>query len=67
MQDFRVDGMTCGHCERTVTEAVRSVDPSATVEVDRAAGRVRVNSTTAPDRIVAAIAAEGYAAEPVEG
>lgn len=67
MQDFRVDGMTYGHCEWTVTEAVRGVDPSATVEVDRAAGRVRVNSTTAPGRIAEATAAEGYAAEPVEG
>ena len=65
MQDFKVDGMTCGHCERAVAEAVRSVDPSATVDVDRAAGRVRVGSTAEPARIAAAIAAEGYAAEPV--
>ena len=67
MQDFRVDGMTCGHCERAVTEAVRSVDPSATVAVDRAARRVSVGSTAAPDRIAQAITAEGYAAEPIEG
>ena len=65
MQDFKVDGMTCGHCEQAVAEAVRGVDPSATVDVDRAAGRVRVGSTAAPGRIAAAIAAEGYTAEPV--
>lgn len=67
MQNFKVDGMTCGHCERAVTRAVRSVDPSATVDVDRAAGRVRVDSTAAPDRIAQAIVAEGYAAELVGG
>ena len=67
MQDFRVDGMTCGHCERAVTEAVRGVDPSAAVTVDRAARRVSVSSTAPPDRIARAITAEGYAAEPVGG
>lgn len=65
MQSFKVTGMTCGHCVRAVTEAVRSVDPGAAVEVDLQAGRVTVRDGTAPaGRITAAIAAEGYAAEP---
>ncbi len=64
MQSFKVTGMTCGHCVRAVTEAVRSVDPGADVEVDLQAGRVTVRDGTAPpDRITEAIAAEGYAAE----
>ncbi|MEN9780755.1 MAG: Heavy-metal-associated domain, partial [Pseudomonadota bacterium] len=26
-QTFQVQGMTCGHCERAVTQALKSVDP----------------------------------------
>ncbi len=67
MQDFKVDGMTCGHCVRAVTEAVRGVDPAATVNVDLSAGRVSVDSAAAPDAIAQAIAAEGYKAAPLAG
>ncbi len=31
MQNFKVSGMTCGHCVRAVTEAVKDVDPAASV------------------------------------
>ena len=65
MQNFKVEGMTCGHCVRAVTEAVRSVDPGAVVNVDRVVGRVSVDSTAAPGVIAQAIIAEGYAAELV--
>src|SRR6478672_3681961 len=47
-QVFDVQGMTCGHCERAVTEAVRSADPLATVRIDRSTGRVEVGNATAP-------------------
>ena len=65
MQSFKVGGMTCGHCVRAVTDAVRGVDAAAKVEVDLGTGRVTVqNETATAERIAAAIAAEGYAAEP---
>ena len=66
MQQFKVTGMTCEHCARAVGDAVRGVDPGATVSVDLGAGRMTVQSGTAPaSRIVEAVAAEGYAAEPL--
>lgn len=66
VQSFKVTGMTCGHCVRAVTDAVRDVDATAQVEVDLGAGRVTVRDGTATaERIAAAIAAEGYATEPV--
>ena len=37
-QTFQVQGMTCGHCERAVTQAIQQVDPAATVQIDRASG-----------------------------
>ena len=67
MLNFKVDGMTCAHCVRAVTSAVQAVDPAAVVEVDLARGRVQVEGRAAPDVLARAIAAEGYAAEPVAG
>jgi copper chaperone len=60
--DFQVQGMTCGHCERAVTQAVQGVDPDASVRIDRASGSVHVERSSA-DRaaLAAAIAEEGYA------
>jgi copper chaperone len=59
--EFRVEGMTCGHCEAAVERAVRGVDPAASVAVDRAAGRVRIESATGdPAALRQAIEAEGY-------
>ncbi len=59
-QTFDVRGMTCGHCERAVAEAIRAVDPQARVEVDRAANRVEVQSDQLRDVLANAIADEGY-------
>ena len=65
MQSFDVKGMTCDHCVRAVTDAVRLVDPAATVEVDLDAGTLRVrNGTATAADIVRAIEAEGYTAVP---
>ncbi|TFL17411.1 heavy-metal-associated domain-containing protein [Jannaschia formosa] len=58
--DFKVQGMTCGHCERAVTQAVRRLDPDAAVTVDRVAGRVSVESRTDAQAIRKAIEDEGY-------
>ena len=57
---FNVQGMTCGHCERAVTNAVQSVDADAKVQIDRTQGKVVVESSQPADKIAAAIAAEGY-------
>jgi copper chaperone len=65
MLEFKVDGMTCGHCEAAVQRAVRSVDPSAEVKVDRSAGRVAIATAAHPAALEAAIEAEGYRVGPV--
>ena len=60
-QTFNVQGMTCGHCERAVTQAVKTVDPAAEVRIDRTAGKVDVQSDQPHEAIAKAIAEEGYA------
>ena len=62
-QSFDVKGMTCGHCERAVTEAVKRVDPAAEVTIDRAAGKVEVQTTQPREQLAQAIAEEGYAVQ----
>jgi copper chaperone len=59
-QNFDVQGMTCGHCERAVTQAVRQLDPHAQVKIDRASGKVEVESTQPREALAKAIAEEGY-------
>ena len=59
-QTFQVSGMTCGHCEKAVTRAIQKLDPQAAVKIDRAAGRVEVQSQQAREALAKAIAEEGY-------
>ena len=59
-QNFQVQGMSCGHCVNAVTQAVKSLDPAATVQVDLAKGQVQVESQQDPAAIARAIEEEGY-------
>ncbi len=63
-QTFNVQGMTCGHCERAVTQAVKALDPQAAVLIDRATGKVEVDSSQPREAIAAAISEEGYSVAP---
>jgi copper chaperone len=60
-QIFQVTGMTCGHCERAVTRAIKQVDPQAEVKIDRSQNKVEVQSQRARATLAQAIAEEGYA------
>lgn len=60
---FQVQGMTCGHCERAVTQAVQQVDPAAQVAIERATGAVEVTSNQPRAALAQAITEEGYRVE----
>ena len=57
---FTVTGMTCGHCEKAVTRALKRIDPHAEVMIDRAANKVQVRSDQLRERLEKAVAEEGY-------
>ncbi len=59
-QTFTVTGMTCGHCEKAVTRAIRQLDPQAEVKIDLASGSVQVQSQQPREALTQAIADEGY-------
>ncbi len=60
MQTFQVKGMTCAHCERAVTQAIRALDADARVRVDLARGLVEVDAALEAEAIREAIREEGY-------
>ncbi len=59
-QTFDVQGMTCGHCDKAVTSAIRTLDPQANVRIERSQNRVEVDSNQPHEAIAQAIREEGY-------
>lgn len=60
MQTFNVQGMSCGHCVKAITQAVQAKDPAADVHVDLGTRTVQVQSSLPTDAVIAAIKEEGY-------
>jgi copper chaperone len=64
MIQLNVEGMTCGHCEKAVKDALAEV-PGVTrvVAVDRAQSLATVEGEPDVAALIAAIEEEGYRAE----
>jgi copper chaperone len=58
--ELTVTGMTCGHCEKAVVQAIRSADPQAQIHVDRSQNRVQVTSVLPRATLAQLITSEGY-------
>jgi copper chaperone len=58
---FNVQGMSCGHCVKAITNAVQAKDPAASVRVDLAAKEVGVESALSAEQVMEVISEEGYA------
>ena len=67
MLELDVTGMTCGHCVRAVTGAVKMLDGEAEVHVDLATRRVRVEGRSSAAELIAALGAAGYPATSAGG
>ena len=64
MQVFNVQGMSCGHCVRAITQAVQALDPAAEVRVDLVAKEVAVSSSRlSAEEVLHIISEEGYEAK----
>jgi copper chaperone len=59
-QILDVKGMTCGHCEKSVTTAIKLLDPQAEVTIDRSQNRVEVTTDHTREALADAIREEGY-------
>lgn len=62
---YAVPGMTCGHCEMSVTEEVTRVRGVAGVQVSASTGSLEVTSSApvADADVLAAVAEAGYSAQ----
>ena len=59
---FEVQDMTCGGCAKSVTKAIQSVDPNATVKPDPAARTVKVETAATIADIERVLEEAGYPA-----
>lgn len=59
---FQVDNMSCQHCVRAVTAAIRARDAHAFVAVDLGLKRVEVAAELPPEQVIAVLGEEGYTA-----
>ena len=60
-KNYMVEGMTCGHCEASVTEEVGEITGVTGVEATAANGRVAVTGDGFTDeQVVAAVEEAGY-------
>lgn len=59
---FQVENLSCQHCVRAVTEAIKARDAGAAVAVDLARKQVAVSSTLPAEHVIAVLGDEGYPA-----
>ncbi|WNY23930.1 Copper chaperone CopZ [Methanimicrococcus hongohii] len=60
---FKVGGMTCGHCQRRVEDALKDVDgvSKATVNLEKGEATIEYDGfKTNPDTLKKAVASAGY-------
>lgn len=60
---LEIGGMTCGHCERAVTEALRQVSGVDKVKVSFKDGEAEVEGSASTEDLIAAVVEEGYRAK----
>ncbi|GGK99908.1 hypothetical protein GCM10010844_17870 [Deinococcus radiotolerans] len=61
--ELNITGMTCGHCEKAVRDALQHVPGVESVQVDRAAGQASVTGNADVQALIHAVTEEGYAAQ----
>ena len=60
MIELHIPNMSCGHCVRAITEAVKASDAQAQVSTDLAQHLVRVQTQVSAEVLTAALTQAGY-------
>jgi len=63
MNTLYVKDMTCGRCKARVIQALKSIDPTAKVDIDLSKKEVRVESVCPLPDLTKALAEAGYPAK----
>lgn len=62
MLTLSVPDMSCGHCVKAITEAVKEIDTAAAVSTDLAAKTVRIETLADSAKILKSLDDAGYPA-----
>ena len=60
---LHIEGMTCGGCARSVTAAIKDVDPAATVDIDLPGRNVKIESSQPVESFTKALEDVGFPAK----
>ena len=60
LKSYRIDGMSCEGCARSVTAAIRKLAPGTAVEVDVSGGVVRVGGEAGEELVHQAVERAGF-------
>lgn len=60
MTTFNVPNMSCGHCIKSITEALQAVDADARIETNLATKNVSIDSKASSVLLVHALTEAGY-------
>ena len=60
MTILTVKGMSCDHCAKSITNAIKNLDPTASVMVDLTGGKVEIESAKSDSELIATINALDY-------
>ena len=63
---FRVDGMDCAACAKTVEKAVAALDGVSAAQVSFGTATLTVDGDARPTRVIGAVARAGYRARPAD-
>ena len=64
MHHFNLPDMSCGHCVAAITEAVKSADANARLDINREARTAEVDSALPREALVAVLTDAGYPPAP---
>lgn len=60
--ELKIENMTCDGCARSVTKAIRALDPAAKVEADPAARKITLETTAEQAAVLKILDEVGYPA-----
>lgn len=60
MYEFEVKGMSCSHCAKAIKTALLELEPDAVIDIDVAAGKVRITTEVPADTVKESIVEAGY-------
>ena len=65
MTSFSIPEMTCGHCKKTVEEAIQRLDGDFKIEIDLESHIAAVSGAIETDAVIAVLKDAGYEATAI--